>query len=153
MSMVHYEGMNLDDVVRQSRWILAVRKAKPLEKAVLVPIHEDTIRYKPFHRVFYRFEVTGTLHASDGKDLTGTTIEAAHWHTDTALECARLYQVQGIAKSPIHRDYESSANFRKEDELILFLSGLGKDGYRFIAYESPARKDDVLASLGRLPKA
>ena len=152
MTQVHYDDIGLGQVVDRSRWILTVRKAKPFKKTVAVPIHDDTARYKPYQRTFLRFVVTGTLLGPRGRDLAGKTIEAAPWNTDTDLHCYRLYEVEHIGKSPIYDRYETTADLDREKELILFLSLEAKDGFRFIAYESPAKTGDVLREIDRIRK-
>ncbi|MDP2934119.1 MAG: hypothetical protein Q8N81_08430, partial [bacterium] len=134
MSMVHFQEVTLLDVVGQARYVLLVKKAEPFIEYEDVSIGEDLIKYPLFKKTKYNFIVIGRLDKASSGPKIGEKIVAVDAGTYRELETHKIYYLENRSKSPLIDKYESTANFEKEKELILFIPFFSNDEYLFSAF-------------------
>jgi hypothetical protein len=151
MSMVHYQEITLRDVAGQARYVLLVKKTEPFVEYEDVLISEDSVNYPPFKKTKYNFIVSRRLDKLEGGPEIGERIVAIDAKYPGQLEAHKLFYLQNQNKSPIFEQYESQADFEKENELILFISIAANNEYLFSAFESAFKIEEVKKILESLP--
>ncbi|RHX81560.1 hypothetical protein EHQ05_01740 [Leptospira yasudae] len=163
MSQVHYETIDLDDLIRSSSHIVLVRASDPPYSVRKVKIDsrllkELGIQTKPknkipdFERRIYRYEVLETYKGN----VETKTIEVLPANYEDSLELHILYYGIGLSKSPIYPAYRSSLSEEPNPEnqnFILFLSVFHRTGeFEMSAIggiESADKKEEILNKIGK----
>jgi hypothetical protein len=153
VGQVHYENISLEQLISRSDYIFIARKLDPAYTTEEIKIHRDIKKYPPFKKIIYHFNVIDELLNKGEDSYKGKDIDVIPEDLETELKIHKLYYLEGIHKSPIYLNYESSADFSKSTELIVFLR-LSSDGqFAFAAggaYEAVSKKQEIVKKIQRL---
>jgi len=160
MTQIHYEGIELPEIVEWSKLIVIATPADPdhrIEKVSILPkgsqfegkndppyapeaeydpatpeAGRPDVNYPPYSRHWRIFDVHEVLKGDPA--VAGTRIEARGSDDDVHLGSHCLYYIQGIGESPIVEAYQPTGRPGKTDVRILFLYVLEDgSGCEFVA--------------------
>lgn len=158
MSQIHYEKITLEELIRNSSFIVLVRPANPAYTIRKVKIDAKLLKelgvqtklknkIPDFERRIYRYEI---LEVYKG-NINEKEIQTLPANYENSLELHALYYGIGLSKSPIYPHYESSISEETEQSnknFILFLNSTGKTGEYESSVsggaESENKKEEIL---------
>jgi len=95
VSQVHYNGISLQQLVDNSRYIFVVKKCDVEYTVKEISIHRDKRRYPPFREVINHFEVVEELLNKQGTPLAGKKIDVISSDLGTKLEVHKTFYLNG----------------------------------------------------------
>ena len=152
MGQVHYEDTPLKDLIERSDYIFVVKKLEPSYTVEEIKIHQDIKKYPPFKKVINHFNIEEELFNKDKACMNGKDINiiSADFHTELLVH--KMYYLEGTHKSPIYSNYESSLEYGKANELIIFLRSSKDNDFAFTchgAYEAVSKKQEIVDIIKR----
>ncbi|MGJ4752491.1 hypothetical protein [Leptospira kmetyi] len=167
MSQIHYEKINLEELIRSSSHIVLVRPSDPAYsiRKIKIDAHllkELGIQTKPknkipdFERRIYQYQI---LEVYKG-NINEKEIKTLPANYRSSLELHALYYGIGLSKSPIYPHYESSLKETDEQQnqnFILFLNTTDTPGeYEYSVSggaESSDKKEEILGLIRKTSNA
>jgi len=148
LNQTHYEQVPLEWVVQHSQHIVIARPENPFMTREQMPIKTSKKGVPPFTRVQFHYTVLSELKGR--RDWVGRSIavDGNDWRGQLSLHTR--YYVEGVSKSPIEPEYDSSLKpGEKPREVILFLR-VTADGPQLAvgnAMESIKQQDRITALI------
>jgi hypothetical protein len=158
MSRIFYDKVSLEEVINWSEIIVCVKKNDPFFTDEVIPIHHDTKKYPPYHKMTFQYRITEILY--DGRNLLsiGQIINVEKSDEGYSFENHKRYYLEGFSESPIIRTYfsEEKIDEDRDCEFILFLNYLEKPNrYRFTlegSNEGVKVKPRIIKNIGEKKK-
>lgn len=155
----HKTSFSLEQLVFKAENILIVTKLPQFISEKKTPIDNDS-KKTPFISTTFNFKVIDTIKTS-GKLSRSTEIRVKEPYNDLAYTVHYSYYTRGFVIEPFIGEYLSSANFDKQDTLIIFVNNFTSNRnfvdstlYQFIvlnSYEKFSKKAEIKQILNRPP--
>jgi hypothetical protein len=156
LTQVGINYISLEDVIQRSEAVVEAVKTDSFIRQEKIIIHSDTVKYPPFIKIMYYYQVTGILYKQDSSLSIGKEISVENANSESNLRLHRMYYLEGIGKSPIHDRYRSDVDIDdvKKGKVILFLRKAEKNGsFKYtvdFAYERDSRKSKIVRMIGKI---
>lgn len=122
-SRVHYESVDLPELVRSADVIVVAHPGEPSRKSTNISVGAKA---PPFVRIQVQFVVDEVVRGDAALKGKSIWIDGANYVQ--RLHLHRSYYVDGVSKSPIYQRYEGSGDDGAAESMrVLFLSGSGKE--------------------------